>query len=89
MTSASALVPLWDRGAEWQRRPADGPGGALVPYLLTYYIEHDPYGLRCGPNCMAAERRGVTVNLLIDGFGQRLGGAPTPVEHRAALAVDA
>lgn len=86
MTSASALVPLWDRGAEWERRLAMVRQARSFLYLSTFYIEHDPYGLGLLEELMAAQRRGVAVNLLIDGFGQRLGGVLMSAAHRAALA---
>ena len=87
MTSASALLPLWNRGAEWERRLAMVREARSFLYLSTYYVEHDPYGLGMLAELIAAQRRGVAVNLLIDGFGQRLGGALMSVEHKAALAV--
>lgn len=86
MTRASALVALWNRGAEWERRLAMVREARSFLYLSTYYVEHDPYGLGMLAELIAAERRGVAVNLLIDGFGQRLGGALMSVEHKAALA---
>lgn len=87
MTSASALVPLWDRGAEWARRLAMVREARSFLYLSTFYIEHDPYGLGMLTELIAAQRRGVAVNLLIDGFGQRLGGVLMSSEQRATLAV--
>ena len=86
MTSASALVPLWNRGAEWERRLAMVREARSFLYLSTFYIEHDPYGLGMLAELIAAQRRGVAVNLLIDGFGQRLGGVLMSGEHRATLA---
>ena len=86
MTSASALVPLWDRGAEWERRLAMVREARVFLYLSTFYIEHDAYGVGMLTELMAAQRRGVAVNLLIDGFGQRLGGVLMAREQRATLA---
>ena len=86
MTSASALVPLWDRGAEWERRLAMVRAARVFLYLSTFYIEHDAYGVGMLTELMAAQRRGVAVNLLIDGFGQRLGGVLMAREQRATLA---
>jgi len=86
MTSASALVPLWNRGAEWERRLAMVRQSRSFLYLSTFYIEHDAYGIGMLTELLAAQRRGVAVNLLIDGFGQRLGGVLMSVEHRADLA---
>lgn len=86
MTSASALVPLWDRGAEWERRLAMVRDARSFLYLSTFYVEHDPYGLGLLSALRDAQRRDVAVNLLIDGFGQRLGGVLMSREQRATLA---
>ena len=86
MTSASALLPLWNRGAEWQRRLAMVRQSRSFLYLSTFYIEHDAYGVGMLTELLAAQRRGVAVNLLIDGFGQRLGAVLMSVEHRNDLA---
>ena len=86
MTTASALVPLWDRAAEWARRLAMIREATSFLYLSTYYIEHDAYGIELLAALLAAERRGVAVHLLIDGFGQRLGGMLMSRRDRAALA---
>ncbi len=86
MTSASALVPLWDRGAEWDRRLAMVREAQSFLYLSTFYIEHDRYGLGLLGELIGAQRRGVAVNLLVDGFGQRLGGVLMSVAQNAALA---
>ena len=44
MPQASALVPLWDRAAEWQRRLSMIDAARSFLYLSTFYIEHDAYG---------------------------------------------
>ena len=85
MTSASALVPLWNRGAEWERRLAMVREARSFLYLSTFYIEHDAYGLGMLAELVAAQRRGVAVNLLIDGFGQRLGGVLMSSQQQATL----
>ena len=85
MTSASALVPLWNRGAEWERRLAMVREARSFLYLSTFYIEHDSYGLGMLAELVAAQRRGVAVNLLIDGFGQRLGGVLMSSQQQATL----
>lgn len=79
-------MPLWDRGVEWQRRLAMVREAREFLYLSTFYVEHDAYGVGMLAELIAAQRRGVAVNLLIDGFGQRLGGVLMSAEHRAALA---
>ena len=86
MTSASALLPLWKRADEWERRLRMVREARSFFYLSTYYIEHDSYGVGMLTELTAAQHRGVTVNLLIDGFGQRLGGVLMSGEHQAALA---
>lgn len=86
MTSASALVPLWNRRAEWERRLAMVREARAFLYLSTFYVEHDAYGVGMLTELVAAQRRGVSVNLLIDGFGQRLGGVLMSAGHRATLA---
>lgn len=86
MTSASALLPLWNRGAEWERRLAMVRAARSFLYLSTFYIEHDAYGAGMLGELVAAQRRGVAVNLLVDGFGQRLGGVLMSVAHRLELA---
>jgi len=86
MTTASLLVPLWDRAAEWARRLAMIREAASFVYVSTYYIEYDTYGVGFLNALLDAQRRGVAVHLLIDGFGQRLGGVLMSTESKAALA---
>ena len=85
MTAASALVPLWNRQAEWQRRLAMIADAQKFIYLTTYYIEYDDYGIGLLRALQAAQRRGVAVALLVDTFGQRMGGVLMTDEHRSAL----
>jgi cardiolipin synthase len=86
VTTANALVPLWNRAAEWERRLALIAGARAFLYLSTYYIELDEYGRQALDALDTAQARGVAVNLLIDGFGQRLGGVLMSPETKAALA---
>ena len=86
MTAATALVPLWSRAAEWDRRLAMVREARSFLYLSTYYVEHDAYGISMLEALIAAQRRGVAVNLLIDAFGQRLGGVLMSRADRTALA---
>jgi len=86
VTSASALLPLWNRAEEWKRRLSMVREARSFLYLSTYYIEYDSYGAEMLSELTFAQRRGVTVNLLIDGFGQRLGGVLMPRELQSALA---
>jgi cardiolipin synthase len=86
MVTASALVPLWNRADEWARRLAMIRDATSFLYLSSYYFEHDDYGVALLDALDAAQRRGVAVNLLIDGFGQRLGGVMMSPGDRSALA---
>ena len=86
MTSASALVPLWNRAAEWERRLAMVREARRFLYLSTYYVEYDAYGVELLDALAEAVRRDVAVNLLVDGFGQRLGGVLMSPAQKAALA---
>ena len=45
MVTASALLPLWNREAEWERRLAMIREARAFLYLSTYYIELDEYGV--------------------------------------------
>ncbi len=85
MITASALVPLWNRAEEWARRLAMIREASSFLYLSTYYIEYDEYGVELLDALDEAQRRGVAVNLLIDGFGQRLGGTLMSSKNRLAL----
>jgi cardiolipin synthase len=87
VTSASALLPLWDRAAEWKRRLSMVREARSFLYLSTYYVGHDSYGAELLSALALAQRRGVAVHLLIDGFGQRLGSVLMSREQQAALAV--
>jgi cardiolipin synthase len=86
MPTASALVPLWNRAAEWQRRLAMIEDARAFLYLSTFYIEHDTYGTEILAALRRAQQRGVAVSLLVDAFGQRLGGVLMTAAQRAALA---
>jgi cardiolipin synthase len=86
MTSASSLLPLWDRAAEWARRLGMIREARSFLYLSTFYVEYDVYGIELLTALLAAQERGVAVNLLIDGFGQKLGGVLMSVQAKADLA---
>ncbi len=83
--TATALCPLWNRAAEWERRLRLIREARRFLYLSTYYIEYDDYGAELMALLLAAQRRGVAVNLLIDGFGQRLGGVLMSAAVKSAL----
>ncbi len=85
MTHASALEPLWDRAAEWRRRLAMIGAARSFLYLTTFYLEYDTYGAPLLAALRDAQRRGVAVTLVVDAFGQRLGGVLMSAPQRAAL----
>lgn len=88
MPSATSLLPLWDRAAEWDRRLAMIREAQAFLYLSTFYIDYDAYGTVLLAELLAAQRRGVAVNLLVDAFGQRLGGVLMDASQRAGLTRD-
>jgi cardiolipin synthase len=55
-------------------------------YLSTYYLEFDAYGAELLTALVQAQKRGVAVHLLIDGFGQALGGVLMSSDVKTALA---
>ena len=83
--TATALCPLWNRAAEWERRLRTIREARRFLYLSTYYLEYDEYGAELLARLLEAQGRGVAVNLLIDGFGQRLGGVLMSLEVKAVL----
>ncbi len=83
--TATALCPLWNRASEWERRLGMIREARRFLYLSTYYVEYDAYGAELLARLIEAQRRGATVNLLIDGFGQRLGGVLMSAAVKAAL----
>ncbi len=86
MPAAWSLLPLWDRAAEWQQRLDQIRQARSFLYLSTFYIEWDAYGRALLDALDDARRRGVDVALLVDGFGQRLGGTLMSTADRQALA---
>ena len=55
-------------------------------YLSTYYLEYDTYGTELLTALLEAQRRGVAVHLLIDRWGQTLGGVLMTGDVKATLA---
>ena len=88
MPSASALLPLWNRAAEWQRRLAMIRNARSFVYLSTFYIEYDAYGSELLSALRAAQSRGVAINLLVDAYGQRLGAVLMSREQRQTLRLE-
>lgn len=85
-TSASGFVPLWDRQAEWERRLSMVRDAQEFLYQSLFYIEYDKYGREMIAALLKAQRRGVRTQLIIDHFGQRLGGVLMSRADRSALA---
>jgi len=84
-TTASAFVPLWDRQAEWTHRMQMVRHARQFLYQSLFYIEYDAYGREMLDALLEAQRRGVRVQVIIDGFGQRLGGVLMTRADRAGL----
>lgn len=74
MPLAAHCTPLWSRQAEWRARLAMIAAAHEFLYLSAFYLEHDEYGMAMLDALEAAQKRGVAVTLLLDSFGQRLGG---------------
>jgi cardiolipin synthase len=87
MPVASSFLPLWDRAAEWRQRLGMIEEARSFLYLSTFYIEWDNYARELLDALERAARRGVEVSLLVDGFGQRLGGVLMTPGDKAALTV--
>jgi phosphatidylserine/phosphatidylglycerophosphate/cardiolipin synthase-like enzyme len=87
MLSASRARPLWDRVAEWNCRLEMIETTRQFLYLSTFYIEYDRFGVAVLEALLRAQRRGVEINLLIDGFGQMLGNVVMSKQDRQALAI--
>ena len=86
MVSATAFEPLWTRSLEWDRRLQMIREAREFLYLSAYYVEYDAYGRVLLDSLVDAQQRGVQVRLLIDGFGQKLGGVLMSPANKAALA---
>lgn len=86
LTSASAFTPLWDRQAEWNRRLAMVHEARSFLYQSIFYVEYDAYGRQMLSALLEAQKRGVRVQVVIDRFGQRLGGVLMSRADRASLA---
>lgn len=84
-TSASSFEVLWAREAEWQRRVTMVREARTFVYLSLFYLEYDAYGHEMLEALIAAQRRGVRVQLILDTFGQRLGGVLMTRQQRHGL----
>ncbi|MEB3203455.1 MAG: phosphatidylserine/phosphatidylglycerophosphate/cardiolipin synthase family protein [Candidatus Sericytochromatia bacterium] len=85
MTWARHFVPLRDRQADWAMRCAMVREAERFIYLSTFYLDYDDFGAELLDLLVAAQARGVRVSLLIDRFGQRLGGTLMSPSQRADL----
>lgn len=84
-TTAGSIEVVWDRRAEWTRRLEMIAGARRFLYQSLFYLEYDDYGRAMVEALCEAQRRGVQVQLIIDSFGQRLGGVLMDSETRRAL----
>ncbi len=87
-SKASACEVLWFRPAEWQRRLTMVQEAERFLYLSIFYMEYDAYGREMLAELLAAQHRGVRVQLIIDTFGQRLGGVLMSRADRRGLEAD-
>lgn len=85
---ASAIEVVWDRRDEWDRRLTMIAQARSFLYQSLFYLEYDDYGRRMVAALTEAQRRGVRVQLVIDTFGQRLGGVLMTAATRRALTRD-
>lgn len=84
-TAASSFDVIWSRSGEWARRVAMVREAERFLYLSLFYLEYDAFGREMLDHLLAAQRRGVRVQLIIDFFGQRLGGVLMTREQRRGL----
>jgi cardiolipin synthase len=84
-STATSFEVLWTRQKEWERRIAMVAGARRFLYLTLFYIEYDRYGREMLDALIAAQRRGVRVQLIVDAFGQRLGGVLMTADQRRGL----
>jgi len=73
-TRASRFLLLQDPAIEWARRLAMVREARQFIHLVTYFVDHDRWGIELLDELAAAQQRGVAVLLGIDHFGQYLGG---------------
>ena len=84
-SSATEFTALWDRRAEWDRRMEMIAKSRSFLHLSTLYVEWDEIGREFLSELLKAQRRGVETVLIIDRFGQRLGGYLMTRTSRARL----
>jgi cardiolipin synthase len=86
MPTALTFVPLWHRADEWAHRLRHIREARQFLYLSAFYLEYDRYGQEMLDALLEAQRRGVAVQLILDSFGQTLGGVLMTAAQRRALA---
>ena len=84
-SSATEFTTLWDRRAEWDRRMEMIATSRSFLRLSTLYVEWDEFGREILSELLKAQQRGVATTLMIDRFGQRLGGTIMSRTDRARL----
>lgn len=84
-TSAASFEVLWLRQSEWDRRLRMVRDAGRFLYLSLFYLEYDAYGREMIDALVEAQRRGVRVQLIVDTFGQRLGGILMNTQQRRDL----
>ena len=85
MPTAVTFVPLWHRADEWAHRLRHIREARAFLYLSAFYLEYDRYGQEMLDALLAAQQRGVAVQLILDAFGQTLGGVLMTAAQRRAL----
>ena len=84
-TSACSFTPLRHRQSEWVRRLEMVRAARVFLYQSLFYIDFDLYGRQMLSALLEAQKRGVRVQVIIDRFGQRLGGVVMTRDQRAGL----
>jgi cardiolipin synthase len=75
------MVPLFDQQEEWNFRMRMVREAQQFIYVSTYFLQYDRYGREYVNALIDACKRGVSVTLIIDAFGQMLATAlMTPEE---------
>ena len=84
-SSATWIQMLWSRQQEWDARMRMIARARSFLYLSTFYIEWGERAKECLNALVNAQQRGVSTVLLIDQFGQRLGGTQMNRQQRRSL----
>lgn len=84
-STAASIDVVWDRRDEWARRLQMIADARQFLHQSLFYLEYDEYGRAMVDALIDAQQRGVQVQLIIDSFGQRLGGVLMDSQTRRAL----